>query len=182
MFGRYSLLFIALIANFTYAQQKFLRKGDAYYNNLEYSLAVIQYQKAYKKGYDTPEILQKLGDSYYYMANLKEAYNWYQELYRSGIQQSPEFYFRYAHTLKASGKESEAKEVLKTFNDISSGDSRGNLLLKTPNFPDSIKTQTSLYAIKNMAINSPEADFGAMPYQDKVIFTSSRGGKFQKKE
>jgi tetratricopeptide (TPR) repeat protein len=78
-------LHIALIAIATCgtltAQNKKLAKGTKQYDNYAYVDAIKTYERIFAKGYKSQDMLQKLGDSYYYKGDLTNAAKWYGELF-----------------------------------------------------------------------------------------------------
>ena len=72
-------------------------------------------------------MLQKLGDSYYFKADLDNAAKWYGELFAFTQDVSPEYYYRYSQSLKAVKDYKKADEMLAKFNQKSGNDSRAKL-------------------------------------------------------
>jgi outer membrane protein OmpA-like peptidoglycan-associated protein/tetratricopeptide (TPR) repeat protein len=180
---RVSLLFsiCILLSSNVLSQERQLRKGDENYNNLAYAVATKYYLKALKKGYTSPDIYKKLGNSYYYNSNYKDAFSWYEKLFQTTTDIEPEYYFKYAQTLRSQDRYEEANTILQKFQELNPTDSRAQLYKNSPNYLDSIKTQTSLYNVKNLDINSPESDFGPALLQQNLIYTSARDtGVFSK--
>ncbi len=179
-------IFIILLCSFfvcssAFSQKRQLRKGDENFNNLAYAVAAKFYLKALKKGYNNPDIYKKLGDSYYYNSDYREAYEWYDKLFKTNSEIEPEYYFKYAQTLRSQKLYEQASKILETFQNLKPNDSRSQLLKTSPNYLDSIKTQTSLYNIKNLDINSEESDFAPSILNKSLVYTSARDtGVFEK--
>ena len=68
-------------------------------------------KKVAEKGHKSVDLFQKLGNSYYFNANLLEANKWYGELFALGQEVEPEYYFRYAQTLKSVGDYAKANDM-----------------------------------------------------------------------
>ncbi len=175
------LLCLIIAPSLIFSQERQLRKGDENYNNLAYAVAAKYYIKALEKGYTSPDIYRKIGDAYYYNSDYNQAYNWYSKLFLADTGIEPEYYFKYAQTLRSQNRYDEANEILKRFQELQPDDSRARLLKGSPHYLDSIKTQTSLYNVKNLDINSPESDFAPSLVNDDMVFASARDtGVFSK--
>ena len=72
-------LYIAIlfISSMGFAQKAQIKKADKQYEKFAYVDAIATYEKVFKKGYKTPEMLQKVGDSYYFNSQFPEAAQWY---------------------------------------------------------------------------------------------------------
>jgi tetratricopeptide (TPR) repeat protein len=128
-------------------------------------------------GYKNQEVLEKIGNSYYYNANLPKANKWYAELFDIIAEDSitPEVYYRYSQTLKATGDYKTANKYLEKFNKRKETDTRGQKYVAHRNYLETIKSNSGRYKIEAAkAINSEYSDYGATTYNGYVIFTSSR--------
>ena len=85
-----------------WAQNAQIAEADKKYNKYSYVDAIEIYEKVAEKGYESPELFQKLGNAYYFNSNLLTAAKWYGKLFELNPEQEPEYYFRYAQALKAS--------------------------------------------------------------------------------
>jgi outer membrane protein OmpA-like peptidoglycan-associated protein/tetratricopeptide (TPR) repeat protein len=158
----------------TQAQQPKIIKGDTQYNDLAYVDAVKTYLKVAKKGYKSKELFQKLGDSYYFNANLKEANKWYTELFGLNETIENEYYYRYAQTLKAVEDYKKADEMLEKFHKLSSNDIRGNLYNEQKDYKTIIDKNSGRFTIKTTGINTAQSDYGTAFFGDKILFSTSR--------
>lgn len=75
-------------------------------------------------------MLAKLGNAYYFNSDFEKAAQSYEKLYQLQPELAPEYYYRYAQSLKSIGKEKEAITVLAKFESKSGGDSSSKLLKK----------------------------------------------------
>ena len=57
-------------------------------------------------------MLQKLGNAYYFKADLDNAAKWYSELFAFTQDVEPEYYYRYAQSLKAIKDYKKADQML----------------------------------------------------------------------
>lgn len=76
------------------------------------------YERVIEKGYKSADMLKKIGNAYYFNEELDKAAKWYQELFSMSTitDLEPEYYFRYARSLKSINKNDEANEMMKIFN------------------------------------------------------------------
>ena len=77
------------------------------------------YEQALEKGEKnySYEIIQKAGDAHYFNTNMEKAYYWYNILYdKYGNEMSADNIFKYAHSLKGTGKYARAKRLMRLYN------------------------------------------------------------------
>ncbi|VXC33192.1 Flagellar motor protein MotB [Flavobacterium sp. 9AF] len=170
------ILFISLFSTMTlFAQKAKLESADNKYESLAYIDAIDVYEKVAKKGFESAELFKKLGNSYYFNAQLKEAGKWYEKLFTFNQEIEPEYYYRYAQCLKASEDYTKANEYLGKFSQkTSSEDNRSKLYRENMNYLSDIKKISNRYIIENAGINSEFSDYGAAIYKDQLVFASAR--------
>lgn len=157
-------------------------KGNDQYQKYAYIDAIKTYERMYEKGYKSPDMLLKLGNSYYFNAELVKANKWYEELYNMNTEQEPEFYYRYSQTLKATGDQKKADEMFAKFTEKNGSDMRAQIYSKNRDYLSEIKRNSGRYKIENAGINSKYSDYGSAYMGNKVIFTSARDtGNFSKR-
>ncbi|KZS38260.1 flagellar motor protein MotB [Aquimarina aggregata] len=172
-----SLLFVIVFLSLgtVFSQEKRLEKAKTQYDRYEYINAQETYLKVAEKGYRSADLFRNLGDSYYFNGQLNEASKWYKELINSYPEDiAPEYYFRYAQTLKANDNYKEADIYLNKFADVNADDQRAKMYKRDPNYLQRIDFQSGRYEIENLEINSSFTDFGTAFYGDNIVFSSSR--------
>lgn len=176
------LAIIFLFLSHSFAQKGKIASADKKYNSYAYVDAIQTYERIAAKGYQSAEMFEKLGNAYYFNSDFEKSAHWYEQLYQLSPELDPEYYYRYAQSLKAIGKESEAVAVLNKFESKSNQDSRGKLLKKNSNYLNEIKANIGRYTIENAGINSKHSDYGSAIVDNKLIFTSARdtGGVSQR--
>lgn len=174
---------IACIASISMSGQNSKEvKADKQFDKLAYVDAIKTYERIFAKGYKSQDILEKLGDSYYFKADLDNAAKWYGELFAFTQEVSPEYYYRYSQSLKAIKEYKKADEMLVKFNEKSGNDLRAKLAMTQKDYLAQIKKNSGRYTIENAGINSEYSDYGSAYFKDKVIFTSARDtGNFVKR-
>src|SRR4051812_22767018 len=83
------------------AQKALLQKAEKQYDNYAYADAISIYEKLSAKGYKDEKMFQRLGNAYYFNAELTKAVVCYDELFFMNPKQEPEYFYRYAQSLKA---------------------------------------------------------------------------------
>lgn len=157
-----------------YSQEKTIKKGNKEYDKFAYFEAKDIYEKVAKKGHKSVDLFQKLGDSYYFNADLITANKWYSELFALGETVDPEYLYRYSQTLKASGDMKKADEYLNKFALAKPEDTRASKFSASKDYLDVIKANSGRHKIENAGINSKVMDFGAAFYKNQLVFTSAR--------
>ncbi|UQD57116.1 OmpA family protein [Flavobacterium sp. K5-23] len=171
------LLYITVISVFSvniYSQKGRLAAADKKYDNYAYIDAIKTYERVAEKGYSSVDMYQKLGNAYYFNAELDKAARWYGELFSITTELDSEYYYRYAHCLRAIGEDDKAKEMFKKFNDLAGDDKRAELLTDNRNYLEIIKANSGRYDVENAGINSEYSDYGAAIYLNKLVFASAR--------
>ena len=144
------------------------------YNNYAYIDAIKTYERIAKKGYRSTDLFQKLGNAYYFNANLPMANKWYTELMNMNQDVDAEYYYRYAQTLKAVGDYKKADAMLSKFDELSGNDERARFIEEEKNYLETIQKNSGRYKIQTLNINSNLMDYGSAVYDGKLIFASSR--------
>ncbi len=165
---------ILLVSLCVQGQKKAMAKADSQYDQYAYVDAIKTYERIYKGGYKSADILQKLGNSYYFKADLEGASKYYGELMDLNQEVEPEYYYRYAQSLKAVKDYTKADKMLAIFNQKSGNDSRAKLAANQKDYLETIKKNYGRFNLDNCSINSPYSDYGSAFYDNKLVFCSAR--------
>lgn len=159
-----------------------IAKANKQYEKYAYVDAIKTYERIAEKGFKSVEIFQKLGNAYYFNSDFENASKWYGELFSLSGSKTPEYYYRYAQSLKAVGNYQKSDEYMKMFAEKST-DSRAKLFNQNPDYLAKINANSGRYTIENAGINSVYSDYGAAILDDQLIFTSARdtGGIIRRK-
>ena len=153
------LLLFVLSVSSGFAQKGKLASADKKFDNLAYIDAIEIYKKVAEKGHKSVDLFQKLGNSYYFNANLLEANKWYGELFALGQEVEPEYYFRYAQTLKSVGDYAKANEYLAKFSQKTASDNRAKIFQGNKDYLSEIKKNSGRQKIEDAGINSEFSDY-----------------------
>ncbi len=168
------LAIISFLSNSGFAQKAKIAAADKKYNSYAYIDAIQTYERLAEKGYQSVEMFEKLGNAYYFNSDFEKAAQSYEKLYQLQSELAPEYFYRYAQSLKAIGKEKEAATILAKFENKSSDDSRSKRLKNNTDYLEDIKANVGIYTIENAGINSKYSDYGSTIVDNKLIFTSAR--------
>jgi outer membrane protein OmpA-like peptidoglycan-associated protein/tetratricopeptide (TPR) repeat protein len=157
-----------------YTQKKGVTTADKKFENYSYVDAIAIYEKVAEKGYKDEKMFRKLGDSYFFIAELIKAEKWYTALFDMNAVQETEYYYRYSQSLKAVGNYSKADKMLEQFIAKSAGDQRGKLFASQRDYLKEIKENSGLYEIFDAGINSAYSDYGSAYYNNTILFASAR--------
>ncbi|MHC0443428.1 OmpA family protein [Flavobacterium sp. 3-210] len=177
------LTFVSVFSLDSYSQQSKVNSGDKKYNNYAYVDAIKTYEKVANKGYKSEEMFKKLGNSYYFNSDFEGAAKWYGELFAMNSNIEPEYYYRYAQSLKSIGDTAKANKILDEFDTKNSNDNRAKLYKENVNYLEQIKANSGRYNIENAGINSKYSDYGSFVYNNKLYFASARDtGNFSQRK
>ncbi|MFP2996293.1 OmpA family protein [Spongiivirga sp. MCCC 1A20706] len=168
-----TLLFLFSVG-FVSSQSKAIERGDASFEKNAYANAITYYLAAVKQGSKSPEVYRKLADSYYNLADLANASEYYKLLFETEKPTDTEVFFRYAQSLKAVENYKESDRIMNEFMFKKQEDSRGKRFSTSRNYLDSIKTNMLLYDIKNSRYNSNASDFAPSVLNGELVFSSAR--------
>lgn len=171
------IIYTALVLMFSisgYSQKLKEVKADKQYDKFAYVDAIKTYERLFEKGYKSQEMLQKLGNAYYFNADLEKANKWYTELFALTQELDPEYYYRYSQTLKSVKDYKKADEMLAKFNQKNGNDLRAKLAASQKDYLAQIKKNSGRYTLENAGINSEKSDYGSSFYNNKVVFASAR--------
>ncbi|OXA85285.1 OmpA family protein [Flavobacterium hibernum] len=177
------LIIFVFSIQFVNAQDLELARAKRFFDKTFYSESIVLYEKLVQEK-PSQEVIKNLADSYFYTNDLIKAQRYYRLLiqnYNKDLDRN--YYFRYAQTLKASNSYEDANAALKEYY------SRSANANDVVNFEKDIKTLENVTAIgkrfdiKNLLINTPNSEFGAVKYNDNLVFAGVKlkPGLFDKK-
>lgn len=156
-------------------QDKKIKKADDKFEQRSYANAIDSYEKLVADGYSSEEIYKSLGDALYLNANYEESGEWYGKLLElEDANMDMDYMYRYAQTLKSTGRYGESDRWMKIFSAAKSKDVRAINFLKNQDYLDKIKAQSERYKIKNIAINSTASDFAPSFNGEELVFSTAR--------
>ncbi|WP_437373706.1 OmpA family protein [Maribacter litoralis] len=170
-------LIITLIAfcGIAIGQERLIQKGNEKFESYSFSPAIDIYKKVLEKGYVSADLLRKLGNSYYYNADYKDAAGSYKQLvsdYSSDV--TAEDYFKYAQALKSIGEYDTSKSIMNKFIEETKKDGRASAFTEDRDFMSEIEENSGRYTLGSFEYNSPYSEFAPTFYKKGLIFSSDR--------
>lgn len=155
---------MALIGVSAFAQKGDIRDGNKYFAQAAYMDAADAYENVNNK---SQEVLQKLGDSYFYTNQMENAAEVYELLFlRHSGNVENEYKFKYAHALMAVGNYVKADEYM---NELT-GENWDH-----EEFAAQLDTLVPhKFKYDQVINNQSSSDFGIAFYGDRVAFASTR--------
>lgn len=174
MKNRMVIIFSIVFSFSLFSQESKLKRADEKYNNYAYINAVSVYEKIAKKGYTSPDMLKKIGNSYYFNADFKNAAKWYEELFKLNSEVESEYLYRYSQCLKSNGDYVKADEYLEKFSTVSDTDSRAQFFKDDKKYLNQIEKLSNRYTIEDAGVNTVYSDYGGTVFNENFIFTTVR--------
>ena len=160
------ILVLIFMSCFAYGQKKSLKNANKLFAKKSY----IEAAKIYEELDHSQEILQNLGDCYYFnyqMDKAKTVYGWLFTSYKDSIK--PMVYFRYAQALKGANDYETADKILSEYlgQDINTSEFIEKLNKRVP----------YNYETKLVNSGSTSGDFGISYFGENVVFASLRNNE-----
>lgn len=169
------ILFTISALGVTWAQERLVTKGNEKYEEYSFRPAIDIYKKVLDKGFVSADLLKKLGNSYYYNSDYKEAAETFKKLVTEFPDEvAPEDYFKYAQTLKTLGNYDDSNQVMSKFTEMTSSDARATAFSKERDYLAEIVANSGRYDISPFEYNSVYSEFAPAYYKDGLIFSSDR--------
>ena len=157
-------------------------RADKNYERYAYIDAIKTYERIAEKGYKSPDLFQKLANAHYFNSDFEKAARWYGELFALTQDVEPEYYYRYAQSLKSVKDYAKSNQMMDTFNQKLADDLRAKNYNANKNYLDVIKTNSGRYDIGDAGVNSEYSDYGSATVNGQLVFASARDtGNFSKK-
>lgn len=169
-------LFITFVsASLGIAQERLLNRANEEYQSYSFRPAIDIYQRVLDKGYVSADLLQRLGNAYYFTARYDEAAKVYRQLVETYPDETaPEYYFRYGQTLKSLGDYEAADAALARFSEITAENVKGFRIKSEKEYREEIARNSGRYDLESFEYNSSYADFAPSYYKEGLIFSSDR--------
>jgi len=170
------LLFTFVLATTAiFGQRKYF--ADRFFDEFAYTKSAELYERLYERGEKTSYVVSRIGDSYYNNSEYQESEKWYGELLNNyeGEEISPEYYFKYAQSLKSNGKVEESDQWMLKFKEVATDDSRPQALAGNRDYFSEFTARETVYInVHNISENTKYSDFGGFIHDNKLIFASTK--------
>lgn len=160
---------------FAQEDNKLVTKANENYEDYSFSPAIDIYKRILDKGFVSADLLKKLGNSYYFNAKYEEASTMYKRLVAEyPAEVTPDYYFRYAQTLKSLGDYENSNIAMNSFIAATGDDGRATAFTSEKDYLEDIKSNSGRYMLTPFEYNSPYSEFAPSFYKEGVIFSSDR--------
>ena len=169
------VVLFSIVTTTSFSQNDKVKKGNKDFDQYAYIDSREIYLKVIERGYQSQDIYQRLGDSYYFNADLNNAAIWYGtliDIYGSNVDS--EYYFRYAQSLKSLKQYAMADEIMDRLYEIKETDDRAQLFHDERNYLTIIDLQSGRYVLSDLSINSKLTDFAPSFYLGNLVFASNK--------
>lgn len=169
------LILLAFLGITAQTQELKLDKAEKKYDNYAYINAQKIYLKVAEKGFESEELFQRLGDSYYFNADYENANTWYEKLFEFEENQDSAYLRRYAQTLQATGNENKATYFFNLFQKKEPAGEVSESKLTAEDYVELIDKNSGRYSIKKLnKINSDGIEFGHSYQNNQLIYASTQ--------
>ncbi len=149
------------------------KKADKLYRDLGFQASTRAYQSLSRREKRSEKVLSRIANSHRLNHNTEEAEYWYAKFINNTNESK--HLLHYAQVLQSNGK---CEDAVRWFNEYKEVASKKDLKNRTFNvncdeaaFVD--HTDVEIYNVKN--INTKHLDFSPVPFEDGIVFTSTRG-------
>jgi outer membrane protein OmpA-like peptidoglycan-associated protein/tetratricopeptide (TPR) repeat protein len=175
--SRYIVIALSIFSLSAIAQNGKIKSVENDYRDFAYVKTSEVLLEVANKGYQSVDLFQKLGNSFYFRNEMKDAVKWYGELMALEEVVDPEYYFRYALALKGIEDYEGSDKWMKKFNELKPNDLRGKAFKSKVDYKEAIEelSRDDIELI-NLEFNTELSDFGTTEYENGIVFASARGG------
>lgn len=163
-----------VLASMAFGQQK-LKMADKMFKDMSYVEAAKLYEEYLEKDASpSVETITNIANTYYFINDMRKALPWYQKLYEIQGQNLTDLYMlRYTQSLRGVRDYDKANALVKEHLKKKAVIGQVKQFTNNQNHLDSLAKKESLYEIRNLEVNTPNSDFGATYFGNKMVFASS---------
>ncbi|UII75986.1 OmpA family protein [Flagellimonas sp. HMM57] len=171
---RICLLFVLITGNI-FGQRNKVKKADEEFETYSYIDARKIYLKVVEDGYESAQVFKKLGDTYYFNSEYKEASIWYKRLLEKFPNEvEPIYKHRVAQSLKSIGAYEESKKIMGSYADMAQNSSITENYQKNKSVLDSIiDFESKEFEVLNASNGLSSSDFGPSFYGNSIAYAST---------
>jgi len=169
------LLTCFMLAGLSLKAQYVLKQADQQYEFFNYSKAIDLYLEAYKKK-ETLYTAERLAACYAFIQDYKNTEIWYQKALAMPGSKTGDI-LKYAKALQSNAKYEDAKMQFLRYYDLCDYHEKTQVKLWAISCDSALKwtSNPTEVEIKNeKALNGPQSDWGAINFNNSVVFTSDR--------
>ena len=160
----------------SYAQNKNTAKADNLFYSYQYTEAIEAYKQLLSNKKATDYIYKQLADSYYLVADMKNAAVYYDKINEK--DKDEQSYYRHAQALKTQGEYTQAHKLMDKFVKLNPADQRALAYMQNKNYVAELKATEQSFELKKESLNlehssSYGASFGIL---NNIYFVSTYKG------
>lgn len=160
------------ISNFSFAQ---LKKANSYFKLGSYNDAITIYEKVLKKDSSNIDATQKIAFSYRKLKDYNNAEIYYARATKINPEQSDNYLY-YGQSLKNNNKVKEARIQFQNFVVKNPNSFMGKLMVQSCGDIIDWEVEEKAFEVSSVEnINTKNADFCPLVFQDGIVFVSERG-------
>jgi tetratricopeptide (TPR) repeat protein len=163
---------VAYLSNMAFAQTVALEKADKQYELFAYAAAAKSYESFLEVNEDTQGVMSRLANCYRHLNELERAAEWYARAIQ--MKTDANVYLHYGQVLMMLEQYDKATEMFKKY--AASNESHqkvGDHFIGKSAFAKRHETPAP-YELSLAKFNTASSDFGAILYQNKAVFSSTR--------
>jgi outer membrane protein OmpA-like peptidoglycan-associated protein/tetratricopeptide (TPR) repeat protein len=151
-----------------YAQ---VNRGDFFFKEFEYGLALEAYEFAYnEQKIQNPFLSRKLALTYRMLGDMDESRNWYAKtLHRD--KSNPLDMLYYAEALKCNKEYKEAIRWYKMYNNLVPDDRRAIYHLADENYVNALTWDSIYYEVLDLQMNTGNPEFGVTKFKNQYLIS-----------
>ena len=175
----YLVLAFVVASQFLTAQSTRQKRADAMFSTFAYATAIPLYEEMLVEEDNSSHALQRLAESYLLLRDFEKSIPYFKRFIEN--KETPSnYYFKYGMALKSVGKEKEALHWLKRYKKLNKNDKRIKQFLKDGNLASVVFNSRERYEVEPVNFNSEYNDFGAINFNGRTYFSSSRPSQEKK--
>ena len=176
------IIYLLCLSAFAQVEDKRIERAKKRYENKEYVEAIAQFRKLYAEDEKAYIPVKYIANSYRKINKYQQAETFYTVVVNS-IYATAEDHLNFGQTLRANGKLSAAKEQFQKFAEKSQNRVLANLLLQSMDEVKVWNNEPRNFLVQpSEGLNTDEAEYGFLAFQDKYYITSNRDKNFNSPE
>lgn len=171
------IAFVFLGLSCSFGQEKSIEKANEEFQDYAFIDAREAYLKVAEEGFQSEDLLKRLGDSYYFTADYKNASRWYGALHEYSENMDSDYLYRYALSLKSNKQYDASDRMMEKLYASKGQDYRAQLYINERNYLQEIELQSGRFELVNVGFNSKLSDFAPALNQGNLVFASNRADR-----
>lgn len=166
-----SLLCLQLSILTSHEAQAQVNRGDFYFQEFEYGLALEAYEFAYnEQNIQNPFLSRKLALTYRMLGDMDQSRKWYAKTLHRDKSNALDMIY-YAEALKYNKEYKEAIRWYKRYNKIVPDDRRAIFHLEDENYVNTICRDSIYYDILDLEMNTENPEFGVTKFKNQYLIS-----------